>query len=249
MANSTEIDAGPNSERSDKNMFQSRWGIINRYVYVVVLLCSIVLGFIESTLINKSGNSGAANHIIELFWYVFPAYLITDGILSKSFLWCPLRAAFPPLVREFVSWLALDRQYSSFQNSTLPFAEAFAYFLGSLVVVAIFTRALGISFKVSERAIGFFGWFLVGSLVIWISNFFFYWDYSLPVVTVIAISILLLLRRYRLVYGIVAGVITNILIYLLLFGLLFGGGLNWKTISLSLLYGISSPFFQSGGFF
>jgi hypothetical protein len=250
MSDFTEINKKPESEGPDKTSFKSRWGVINPYVYTAILLFNIVLGFIGSTLINKSGGSGsAANPIIEIAWYIFPAYIIVDGILNKSFLWCPLRAAFPPLVQEFVMWLVIDKQYSSVLNLTGAFTEAFIYFLGSLLVVAIITRAFRISFKVRDLAIGFFGWFLVGSFVIWISNLLFHWEYLIPVVTVLVVGILLFMKRNWLVYGIVAGVITNILIFLLLFGLLFGGGLNWDTMSSSLLYGISSPFFMVGGYF
>ena len=95
--------------------------------------------------------------------------------------------------------------------------------------------------KTRDLVIGFFGWFLVGSLIILISNLLFY-----RVVTVVVIGILFFLNRNWLAYGIVAAIITNILIFLLIFGLLVGGGfgLSWDTMSLSLLYGISSPFFM-----
>lgn len=100
--------------------------------------------------------------------------------------------------------------------------------------------------KTRDLVIGFFGWFLVGSLIILISNLLFYWEYLITVVTVVVIGILFFLNRNWLAYGIVAAIITNILIFLLIFGLLVGGGfgLSWDTMSLSLLYGISSPFFM-----
>ncbi len=246
MSDFTEMNKKPESERSDKTTFQLRWVVISPYVYTAVLIFSVVLGFIGGTLINKSGGHGsAATPISEISWYIFPTYLIIDGILNKSFLWCSLRAAFLPLVLGFVMWQVTGRQDPSLFNLT----EAFIYFLGSLIVVGIFTRVFRISFKVRDLAVGFFGWFLVGSLIVWSSNLLFYWEYLLPVVTVIVIGVLFFMKRNTIAYGIVAAVIANILVFLLIFGLLFGGGLNWDTISLSLLYGISSPFFVVGGYF
>ena len=107
----------------------------------------------------------------------------------------------------------------------------------------------GKTHKSRDFAIGFFGWFIVGSFIIWISDLLFNWEYLLLVVTVITAGILLFKKRIRLAYGIAAAIITNIVVFLLIFGLFFGGGLNRGTILLSLIYGISSPFFMIGGYF
>lgn len=99
--------------------------------------------------------------------------------------------------------------------------------------------------KVRDLSIGFFGWFLAGSLTSRISNSLF----IIPVVTIIVIVVLLFMKRNWLVYGLVAAVIANILGFLLLFGVGFGGGVNLETLLLSLIYGISYPFFMPAGYF
>ena len=94
--------------------------------------------------------------------------------------------------------------------------------------------------KARDIAIGFFGWFLVGSLIVLISNLLF--NVALLAVTVIAIGILLFMKRNWLMYGIVAAVIANSFVYI---GLGFDFILNWYTIWFSLKFGTSAPFFMS----
>lgn len=114
----------------------TRWGSITPYVYTAVLLLGIILGFIAGAMINNDGGAGssAGDPIAILSWFIlFPIYIIADGILNCRFLWCPLRAAFIPLVQGFVIW-----QVTGWED---PFAVsisvAFLYLLGSLVVVGI----------------------------------------------------------------------------------------------------------------
>jgi hypothetical protein len=104
--------------------------------------------------------------------------------------------------------------------------------------------------KARHFAIGFFGWFIVASLVVWIIRLLDNWGEFIPLaVTVIEIGILLFIKRNWFVYGILTAVITNVLVFILIFSLM-GASVgkmlsDWDVLSDFL----SVPFFMVGGFY
>jgi hypothetical protein len=74
---------------------------------------------------------------------------------------------------------------------------------------------------------------LMGSLV---------WGLVSLLATAIVISILFFIKRNWFAYGIVVAVFTNALIFSLM-------GVGWELMSISLNYGLSSPFFMVGGYY
>lgn len=97
--------------------------------------------------------------------------------------------------------------------------------------------------KVRDLAIGFFGWFLIGNVVLWfeisanldlIALFF-----GVPLVTVIAIGILFYKKMNWFAYGIIAAVITNTLIMEILGSIALSPSLEGYLLLLS--FGVSFP--------
>jgi hypothetical protein len=93
-------------------------------------------------------------------------------------------------------------------------------------------------------AIGFFGWFVIGNLALWLEivadskNIKVPFFVLIPVTTVLVIGILFIMKRNRFAYGILMAVITNTVIIAAL-----GAGRSptaEKLLDL-LLVGISSP--------
>jgi len=104
--------------------------------------------------------------------------------------------------------------------------------------------------KARHFAIGFFGWFIVASLVVWIIRLLDNWGEFIPLaVTVIEIGILLFMKRNWIVYGILTAVITNALVFILIFSLM--GASVGKVLSdgNTLMGVLSIPFFMVGGFY
>jgi hypothetical protein len=104
--------------------------------------------------------------------------------------------------------------------------------------------------KARDLAIGFFGWFIVGSLVVWIIRFIDNWGQFIPpAVTVVEIGILLLTKRNWVVYGILTAVITNALVFILIFSVM-GASVGELLSDGNMLIGfLSIPFFMVGGFY
>jgi hypothetical protein len=104
--------------------------------------------------------------------------------------------------------------------------------------------------KARDFAIGFVGWFIVGSLVVWIIRLLDTWGEFIPLaVTVIGVGILLFVKRNWFVYGILTAVITNALVFILIFSLMgfsVGGVLSDGNMLMGIL---SIPFFMVGGFY
>ncbi len=150
--------------------------------------------------------------------------------------------------------------------------------------------------KARDFTIGFFGWLLISSLIVWFSDSFPWrlWmeEIGLRLITVIVIGILIFTKKNWFAYGVMAAVFTNIFIFMLIFSLMgslvwglvsllataivisilffmkrnwFGYGIvvavftnalifslmdvGWELMSLSLNYGLSSPFFMVGGYY
>ena len=77
-----------------------------------------------------------------------------------------------------------------------------------------------------ELALGFFGWFLIGNLVVLLLGFAFssfeIIYYTVPALTAIVIGMLYFWRRNRIAAGIMLAVLVNTLIVVLL------GALSWS---------------------
>jgi hypothetical protein len=111
--------------------------------------------------------------------------------------------------------------------------------------------------KVHDLAIGFFGWFVIGNLVLWLwFSIFDYlssnWNLNLnspwipylgvPLVTIVAIGILFFLKRSWFAYGILAAVLANTLIMAILVASALSPSAEWYLYLLyPLRYGVAFP--------
>ncbi len=112
---------------------------------------------------------------------------------------------------------------NAWRSTGLGFADLPTYF--TRIKERVVKQSVPPIIKVSNLTIGYFGWFLIGNLVLFLEFSYFSsseWNiFGVPLVTVIVTGILFFIKRNWLAYGILAAVITNTLVMTLI---VFGPG-------------------------